>query len=147
MSEDCDRDGERDEGRKGRTQDRDSSDGYARLSVAFCKVEEEIFNAAKQRHAVDPGGDGSESESEEEGDTLSDDGGSNNTDLGGCAFPGPRADFELDGAANLGSMLLRGMLSEKELDGFPNSSGTCKEPDITGEVDNETPTDEDWKNL
>ena len=30
-SEDGDRDGERDEGQKGRTQDRDSSDGYARL--------------------------------------------------------------------------------------------------------------------
>ena len=30
-SEDGDRDGERDEGQKGTTQDRDSSDGYARL--------------------------------------------------------------------------------------------------------------------
>ena len=31
LSEDSDHDGERDEGLKGRTQDRDSSDGYARL--------------------------------------------------------------------------------------------------------------------
>ena len=31
LSEDSDRDGERDEGQKGTTQDRDSSDGYARL--------------------------------------------------------------------------------------------------------------------
>jgi len=40
-------------------------------------------------------------------------------------------------------MLLRGMLSKKELDGFLNSCETCKQPDIMGEVDGETPTDGD----
>jgi len=57
-------------------------------------------------------------------------------------------EFELDGTTNLGCMLLRGVLSERELDGFSNIRETLKQPaDIKEEVDNKTPTDDDWENL
>jgi hypothetical protein len=55
-------------------------------------------------------------------------------------------DFELDGSANLGSIFLQGMLSEKEFAGFSNNYGPPTQPDIVGDVD-ETPTEDDWKNL
>jgi hypothetical protein len=55
-------------------------------------------------------------------------------------------DFELDGSANLGSIFLQGMLSEKELAGFSNNYGPPAQPDTVGDVD-ETPTEDDWKNL
>ena len=68
-------------------------------------------------------------------------------DIGDCTSPDIRPDFELDRAANLGSVLLRGMLSEKELNGFPNNYETPGQPKTTGDADNEVPTDDDWKNI
>ena len=63
-----------------------------------------------------------------------------------CASPGVCPDFELDGVADLGSIFLRGMLSEKELNGFSCDRETPGQPVIAGN-DNEAPADDDWKNL
>ena len=62
-------------------------------------------------------------------------------------MPGVRPDFELDEAANLGSIFLRGMLSEKEPTGLSNSYETSRQLSDGGDVDNEAPTDDDWKDL
>jgi len=61
--------------------------------------------------------------------------------------PDIRPDFELYSMANLGSILLRGMLSEKEPVGFSNNYETPGEPRTAGDADNEAPMDDDWKNL
>jgi len=49
-------------------------------------------------------------------------------------LPGVRPDFELDEAANLGSIFLRGMLSEKEPAGLSNSYETLRQPSNGGDV-------------
>lgn len=113
--------------------------------VAFYEVEEEIFNTPKQRRALDPAGDDSEPDSKEEGDVLNKN--SSIINLGSSTLPDTCPDLELDGEADLGSTLLRGMLSEKKLNGFSNGYEVPKQPDIAGEADNKAPTDDDWKNL
>jgi len=87
----------------------------------------------------------SEPKSEEEEESHG--GGSAPTNIGDCTLPDVRPDFEPDGAANLGSVLLQAMLSEKELTGFPKNYETPGQPKTTGDADNEVPTDDDWKNL
>jgi len=50
--------------------------------------------------------------------------GSAPTNIGDCTLPDVHPDFEPDGAANLGSVLLQAMLSEKELTGFQKNYET-----------------------
>ena len=87
----------------------------------------------------------SEPKNEEEDDPNED--GSTFTSTGlNCALSGVRPDFELGGVADLESIFLQGMLSEKELDGFSCDRKTPGQPVIAGD-DSEAPTDDDWKNL
>jgi len=56
-------------------------------------------------------------------------------------------DFELDGSANPGSIFLQGMLSEREPVGFSKNYELSAQPSTVGDVDNETPAENDWINL
>lgn len=48
---------------------------------------------------------------------------------------------------DLESVFLQGMLSEKEPVGFSNSYGVSGKAYFTEDIDDEEPTENDWKNL
>ena len=62
-------------------------------------------------------------------------------------LPSVCLDFESDGSANPGSIFLQGMPSEKELAGFSDNHELLVQPCTVGDVDNEAPTADNWKNL
>ena len=61
-------------------------------------------------------------------------------------LPSHCPDFELDQSTNLGSVFLQGMLSGKGLAGFSDYE-LSMQPRTAVDVDDEAPTEDDWRNL
>ena len=86
-----------------------------------------------------------DSENKSEGNGLS----RGSADIGGGVLSGVGAGFELDESVNMGSVFLQGMLSEKEPVGFSVGYELLWQHGTAGDIamDNEAPTDGEWKNL